>query len=89
MSTINEEPPAKRQNRSLGASDRITVDVGGTKFITSVSTLISNSVYFESLLSDNWEESNNGDDEVFIDQVLNHLGFYWLICVRGSLKLGI
>ena len=68
MSTINEQPPAKRQNRSLGASDRITVDVGGTKFITSVSTLTSNSAYFESLLSDNWIESNNGDDEVFIDQ---------------------
>ena len=68
-SNTEEEPPAKRQKRSLlGASDRITVDVGGTKFITSVSTLISNSVYFESLLSDNWAESNNGDDEVFIDQ---------------------
>ena len=68
MSTSNEEPSAKRQKRSLGASDRITVDVGGTKFITSVSTLTSNSAYFASLLSDNWIQSNNGDDEIFIDQ---------------------
>ena len=66
MSTINEEPPAKRQNRSLGASDRITVDVGGTKFITSVSTLTSNSTYFASLLSGNWSES--GDNEIFLDR---------------------
>jgi len=64
-----QPPPAKRQRRSLGASDRVVLDVGGTKFITSASTLTSNSAYFASLLSDNWIESdNNGDDEIFIDQ---------------------
>ena len=68
MSSNTEEPSAKKQKRSLGASDRITVDVGGTKFITSVSTLTSNSTYFASLLSDNWIESNSGDHELFIDQ---------------------
>jgi len=63
-----QPPAAKRQRRSLGASDRVVLDVGGTKFITSASTLTSNSAYFASLLSDNWIESNNGDDEIFIDQ---------------------
>ena len=63
-----QPPPAKRQRRSLGASDRVVLDVGGTKFITSASTLTSNSAYFASLLSDNWIESNNGEDEIFIDQ---------------------
>ena len=89
MSTSNEEPPAKRQKRSLlGASDRITVDVGGTKFITSVSTLISNSVYFESLLSDNWEESNNGDDEVFIDQDPEPFRVLLAYMREGFIKIG-
>jgi len=63
-----QPPPAKRQRLSLGASDRVVLDVGGTKFITSASTLTSNSAYFASLLSDNWIESNNGEDEIFIDQ---------------------
>ena len=62
-----QPPTAKRQRRSLGASDRVVLDVGGTKFITSASTLTSNSAYFASLLSDNWIKSNNGD-EIFIDQ---------------------
>ena len=63
-----QPPPAKRQRRSLGASDRVVLDVGGAKFITSASTLTSNSAYFASLQSDNWIESNNGEDEIFIDQ---------------------
>ena len=63
-----QPPAAKRQRRSLGASDRVVLDVGGTKFITSASTLTSNSAYFAALLSDNWIESNNGD-EIFIDQI--------------------
>ena len=54
--------------RSLGTPYRVVLDVGGTKFITSASTLTSNSAYFASLLSDNWIESNNGEDEIFIDQ---------------------
>ena len=68
INNIEGQPPAKRQRRSLGASDRVVLDVGGTKFITSASTLTSNSAYFAALLSDNWIESNNGD-EIFIDQI--------------------
>ena len=52
---------------SSSTNGPITLNVGGTKFITSVSTLTSNSAYFESLLSDNWAESNDGT-EMFIDQ---------------------
>ena len=53
------------------ASDRIVLDVGGTKFITAVSTLTSNSTYFASLLSGNWKEriDNNQDNNgIFLDQ---------------------
>jgi len=88
MSTSNEEPPAKRQKRSLGASDRITVDVGGTKFITSVSTLTSNSTYFASLLSDNWSESNNGDDEIFLDQDPDPFRVILAYMREGFIKIG-
>ena len=54
-------------------SDRIVLDVGGTKFITAVSTLMSNSTYFTSLLSGNWKEridnDNNQDNNgIFLDQ---------------------
>jgi len=74
--------------RSLGTSDRVVLDVGGTKFITSVSTLTSNSSYFASLLSDNWtEQSNNGDDEIFIDQ--DPVPFKVLLAYmrRGNIKV--
>lgn len=92
MSTSNEEPSAKRQKRksSLGASYRITVDVGGTKFITSASTLSSNSTYFSSLLSDNWihNESNNGNDEIFIDQDPDTFKVLLAYMRRGNIKVG-
>jgi len=83
---IEGQPPAKRQRRSLGASDRVVLDVGGTKFITSASTLTSNSAYFASL-SDNWIESNNGDDEIFIDQ--DPVPFKILLAYmrRGNIKV--
>ena len=58
-----EEPSHKKQKR---ASDRITVDVGGTKFFTTRSTLTANSAYFESLLSDEWDETK--ESEVYLDQ---------------------
>ena len=86
---IEDQPPAaKRQRRSLGASDRVVLDVGGTKFITSASTLTSNSAYFASLLSDNWIESNKGEDEIFIDQ--DPVPFKVLLAYmrRGNVKVG-
>jgi len=74
--------------RSIGASDRIVLDVGGTKFITSSSTLTSNSSYFASLLSDNWiEQSNNGDDEIFIDQDAVPFKVLLAYMRRGNIKV--
>ena len=73
MSLINPsddtttERPAKKQKQMLGASDRIMLDVGGTKFVAAASTLTSNSAYFASLLSGTWGDSNDGQ-EVFLDQ---------------------
>jgi len=52
-------------NKSIGTSDdRVTLNVGGEKFFTASSTLISNSEYFAALLSDDWISS----DEIFLDQ---------------------
>ena len=86
---IEGQPPAKRQRRSLGASDRVVLDVGGTKFITSASTLTSNSAYFASLLSDHWIESNNGeDDEIFIDQIPFAFSILLDYMRRGNIKVG-
>lgn len=68
------------------ASDRIVLDVGGTKFITAISTLTSNSTYFSSLLSGNWIESNNGD-EIFIDQIPSAFTILLDYMRRGSIKV--
>ena len=75
--------------RSLGTQDRVVLDVGGTKFITSSSTLTSNSSYFASLLSDNWTEQSDtpGDNEIFIDQ--DPVPFKVLLAYmrRGGIKI--
>ena len=47
----------------------ITLNVGGTKFITTASTLTLNSSYFANILSGTWAESNDGS-EIFLDQDL-------------------
>ena len=44
--------------------DRVVVDVGGTRFSTSTSTLTASSSYFQRLFSDRWASS---DDECFLD----------------------
>lgn len=49
--------------------DRIVVNAGGTKFLTTTQTLTSNSAYFASLLSGEWMESaENKEDDLFLDQ---------------------
>jgi hypothetical protein len=51
-----------------------TINVGGTRFQTAASTLMSNSTYFASFFSDNWSKSSsdakaeNNEDEIFLDQ---------------------
>ena len=74
--------------RSLGTPYRVVLDVGGAKFITSASTLTSNSSYFASLLSDNWIESNNGDDEIFIDQIPSAFSILLDYMRRGNIEVG-
>jgi hypothetical protein len=52
-----------------GATDRIVIDVGGTKFLTVAPTLTSNSTYFTSLLCGDWRESaDDGEDNIFLDR---------------------
>jgi hypothetical protein len=50
----------------MGATGRIEINVGGTKFLTAASTLMSNSAYFSTLLNDTWLNSSSG--EIFLDQ---------------------
>ena len=48
-----------------------TVNVGGTRFQTAASTLMTNSTYFASLFSDNWLNSSvakEDNNEIFLDQ---------------------
>lgn len=49
-------------------TEPIKIDVGGTLFRVSKSTLHANSTYFESLLSDRWKLSEEKDNGFFVDQ---------------------
>lgn len=73
----------------MGASDRIVIDVGGTKFVTATQTLKSNSTYFTSLLSGEWMESSSNDDgqELFLDQDPVTFGKLLGFMRRGMLKI--
>ena len=55
-----QQPDEKRR------TDRIVVDVGGTRFTTSASTLTSASEYFERLLSPRW--CAEPPEELFLDR---------------------
>ena len=55
-----QQPDEKRR------TDRIVVDVGGTRFATSASTLTSASEYFERLLSPRW--CAEPPEELFLDR---------------------
>lgn len=51
-------------------TDHVVLNVGGTTFSTSITTLSSSSAYFQRLFSQEWAESrdNCDGDEVFVDQ---------------------
>ena len=55
-----QQPDEKRR------TDRIVVDVGGTRFATSASTLTAGSEYFERLLSPRW--CAEPPEEIFLDR---------------------
>jgi len=49
--------------------DVVVLNVGGTSFTTSVSTLRNSSSYFRSRLSEHWREDDHStEDPIFIDQ---------------------
>ena len=54
-----------KRARTESSGDRVVLDVGGTSFTTSVSTLSSSSTYFEALFS-RWDEASN--EVVFLDR---------------------
>lgn len=84
---MSSMPPTKK--RLIGASDRITLDVGGTKFVAAASTLTASSSYFASLLSENWNESNNDgpETEIFLDQDPVPFGKLLSYMRRGMIKV--
>ena len=61
------------------AQDRVVLNVGGTKFQTTMETLKNGeSSFLASMVNNNWQESNP-TDEIFIDRdgthfryILNH-----------------
>jgi hypothetical protein len=68
--------------------DRIVVNAGGTKFLTTTQTLTSNSSYFASLLSGEWMESvDNMEDDLFLDQDPNVFGKLLSFMRTGMIKV--
>lgn len=62
-------PQPKRQRRG---QDQIKIDVGGSVFVTSTSTLQFHSTYFASRFSSQWKSDDNSDEKeeetFFLDQ---------------------
>eukprot|EP00591_Stephanopyxis_turris_P002839 CAMPEP_0195524048 /NCGR_PEP_ID=MMETSP0794_2-20130614/23674_1 /TAXON_ID=515487 /ORGANISM="Stephanopyxis turris, Strain CCMP 815" /LENGTH=379 /DNA_ID=CAMNT_0040654191 /DNA_START=206 /DNA_END=1346 /DNA_ORIENTATION=- len=66
---MNIEPVDDSEKRRKRKRDRIVLDVGGATFTTAISTLVSNSIYFNSLFSELWShEEIDHDEPIFIDQ---------------------
>ena len=65
---VSPQQPDEEQAepRAARRTDRIVVDVGGTRFTTSASTLTSASEYFERLLSPRW--CAEPPEEIFLDR---------------------
>jgi len=64
-----KQPPQKR--RKMSNKDRVQIDVGGTVFITSKTTLTLSSSYFASKFKAEWgdgDEDDDGDEPLFVDQ---------------------
>lgn len=86
-SSDSTQRPAKR-TKLIGASDGVAIDVGGTKFVAAASTLTSNSAYFASLLSGNWNEAHADGHEIgFLDQDPVPFGKLLAFMRRGLIKV--
>lgn len=56
------------RRRAAAASDRVELDVGGSIFVASSTTLASSSAYFERLFSEEWHPAGGGrDGSIFAD----------------------
>ena len=71
---------------SSSTNGPITLNVGGTKFVTTASTLALNSSYFANILSGTWAESNDGS-EIFLDQDLVPFRFLLGYMRSGMIKV--
>ena len=61
-----EQPTAKAPRTGAAHGDRVVLNVGGTRFHTTFSTLASSSSYFAACASGSWRESSA--DEIFLDR---------------------
>ena len=64
--TSAEEAPDAKRPAGFNARGRVVLDVGGTRFVSSRSTLEAASSYFESLLL-RWNDEGERDSAIFID----------------------
>jgi BTB/POZ domain len=51
----------------MSSMDRVTLNVGGRKFLTTIGTLVDRSNYFASLFSGRWAMPKQLDGSIFID----------------------
>eukprot|EP00956_Cyclotella_meneghiniana_P020044 scaffold34931_cov38-Cyclotella_meneghiniana.AAC.8 len=67
---MNGDSDYEHTTKKARYAGHVVLNVGGTRFSTSITTLSNSSAYFESLFSHEWAESrDNGDgEEVFVDQ---------------------
>lgn len=59
---------SKRTRSDVQRKDRIVLDVGGTEFTSSISTLTANSTYFAALFSRWDDDDDNGNADIFLDR---------------------
>ena len=56
-----------KRGRGASRSDRVALDVGGEKFVSSISTLSASSAYFAALFA-RWDDGADEHPEVFLDR---------------------
>lgn len=81
-----EEESSQAQASGTG-DDKVTVNVGGKRFVAATSTLVSNSAYFEALLSSRWSSSSRTTEPIFIDHVPEAFGHLLAYMRSGIVSL--
>ena len=78
-----QAPKRAREDPGLG---RITLNVGGTRFETSLATLTANSSYFSRRFASDWSDALDNERELFVD--LDPDSFKILLsCMRQRMPL--